>query len=99
MQLVFVGEPYPQNVEKMLFLADSALHQSKLSSSWRIDAMQMLEQLGYDGIVYIPKDREGCSTTAALDYESRVRWIRGALMRSDVIVFGSQRTCSACQIL
>ena len=87
MQLVFMGEPYPQKVEKMLFLAASALHEGKLSSSWRIAAIQLLEQLGYDGIVYIPENREGCPTTAALDYEARVKWTRGALMRSDVIVF------------
>ncbi len=87
MQLVFMGEPYPQNVEKMLFLADSALHGDKLSSSWRIAAIQLLEQIGYDGIVYIPEEREGCPTIAALEYEARVKWTRRALMQSDVIVF------------
>lgn len=87
MQLVFVGEPYPQNVGKMLFLADSTLHQGKLSNSWHIDAIQLLEQLGYDGIVYISKDREGCLNTESLDDEARIRWTSGALMRSDVIVF------------
>src|SRR5436309_1919591 len=87
MQLVFIGEAYPQNVEKMIFLGDSTLYQGKLSSSWRIDAIQWLEQLGYDGTVYIPEDKEGYPNTASLNYEARLRWVRGALMRSDVIIF------------
>jgi 8-oxo-dGTP pyrophosphatase MutT (NUDIX family) len=87
MQLVIMGEPYPQNVEKMLFLADSTFQQDKLNSSWRMDAIQWLEQLGYDGIVYIPEDREGSPTNAVLDDEARIRWTHGAQMRSDVIVF------------
>lgn len=88
MQLVFVGEPYPQNVEKMLFLADSTFQQDKLNSSWRIDAIQLLEQLGYDGIIYLSEEREGSPGSTFLDDEAKVRWTRGALMRSDVIVFG-----------
>ena len=87
MQLVFVGEPYPQNVEKMLFLADSTIPQGRLRCSWRIQSIQLLEQLGYDSVVYIPEDREGCPTTVPLDYAARVKWALGAMMRSDVIVF------------
>lgn len=87
MQLVFMGEPYPQIVEKMLFLADSTFQQDKLNSFWRIDVMQWLEQLGYDGIVYIPVEREDSPNSASFDDEARVRWTHGALMRSDVIVF------------
>lgn len=91
MQLVFVGEPYPQNAEKMLFLADPTFNEDKLSNTLQIDAIQLLEQLGYDGIVYIPKDREGCPNSRHLDNDTKVSWTRGALKRSDVIVFGSQR--------
>lgn len=47
----------------------------------------MLEQLRYDGVVYIPEERERCPTIAALDDEVKVKWTRGAPMRSDVIVF------------
>jgi hypothetical protein len=87
MQIVFIGDPYPQEVEKVVFLVDSASHQDMRGNSCQVDAIQLLEQLGYDGIVYVPEEKKGSSNTTPLDDEARIRWVHGALMRSDVAVF------------
>jgi 8-oxo-dGTP pyrophosphatase MutT (NUDIX family) len=95
MQIVFAGEPYPQMVKKMLYLVDLTSQQGGADSSWWAEAVELLERLSYDGVVFVPEERGGGLTPALLDDEARVRWIHGALMRCDVSVFVLSATAQA----
>lgn len=52
--------------------------------TWRKEAIAILEQLGFDGIVYVPEKEYDDRT---FDYDNQVFWEREVLHTADVIVF------------
>lgn len=52
--------------------------------SWRKDAVRILEELGFDGVVYVP---EYSTWKPKEDYVDQAMWERNALTEADVIVF------------
>ena len=66
---IFLAGPTPRSVDV---------------KSWRIDAIKILEELGYDGIVYVP-EREFDDRT--FDYDEQYWWERDALHYATSIVF------------
>lgn len=52
--------------------------------SWRIEALKILDNLGFDGIVYVPELENDNRT---FDYNNQVWWEREALYNANVIVF------------
>jgi len=69
--------------EKSIFLAGPTPRSTDVET-WRNEAIQILESLNFDGIVYIP-EREFDDRT--FDYDNQVLWEREALYNSDIIVF------------
>ncbi|MBD1866137.1 nucleoside 2-deoxyribosyltransferase domain-containing protein [Cyanobacteria bacterium FACHB-471] len=53
-------------------------------SSWRPNALKILKQLGYDGVVFIPESQDAQRDS---DYDQQMDWELGAMRRSDVILF------------
>ncbi len=71
------------NDKKSIFLAGPVPREVNVKT-WRNEALEILEKLGFDGTVYVPED--------GFDYENsyynkQVWWEREALERADVIVF------------
>lgn len=52
--------------------------------SWRIEAIEKIEKLGFDGVVYIP-EYEGLQSKE--DYTEQALWEREALTEATVIMF------------
>ena len=52
--------------------------------SWRPDALRLLEEAGYDGVVFVPEDEGGAFRGSYLD---QVTWERDALAASDCVLF------------
>lgn len=52
--------------------------------SWRKEAVEILEKLRYDGIVYIPENKDGKPKKSYID---QALWEREALMSAGIIVF------------
>ena len=75
-----------QNViknKKSIFLAGPTPRSVKVIS-WRNEAIKILKNLNYDGVVYVPELEHDNRT---YDYNNQVYWERDALHNSNVIVF------------
>lgn len=80
---VYTKEPLPTEVVKSIFLAGPTPRDAE-TPSWRPEALRLLEELGYDGTVFIPENREG---KVFGDYTDQIEWEEKALNRADAIVF------------
>lgn len=87
MQLVFSDQDLPSVVQKSIFLEGPSPRELE-TLDWRRQAVEILKQLHYDGVVYIPcpqkvwdKQKEG-----KWDYDSQVEWEHKARFASDAIV-------------
>lgn len=74
--------------KKSIFLAGPTPRSLDVET-WRKDAIKILEELGFDGIVYVP-EREVDDRT--FDYDNQVWWEREALYNADIIVFWVPRS-------
>lgn len=69
--------------KKSIFLAGPTPRGENVES-WRTMACQIIEQYGFDGIVYVP---EYSSWKPKADYVDQAQWERDALANSSVIAF------------
>ena len=69
--------------EKSIFLAGPT-PRDKDTISWRVDAVKILEKLGFDGVVYVP---EYSSWKPKTDYVDQAMWERVGLSNATIIVF------------
>ena len=58
-------------------------------ASWRIDAVKKLEELGFDGVVFVP---EYSTWVPKSDYVAQANWEREALTEATVILFWIPRS-------
>lgn len=70
---------------KSVFLAGPT-PRSKDVKSWRPEALEMLEKLGFDGDVYVPEVKEGMDFVVKADYSDIISWELNHLGRADAIV-------------
>jgi 8-oxo-dGTP pyrophosphatase MutT (NUDIX family) len=84
MQVVYTGEEAPKTLTKSIFLAGPTPRNKQEQESWRPDALKILEDKGYDGVVFIPEDRKG---EFKLEYDDQVGWEETHLNMADCIVF------------
>lgn len=68
---------------KSIFLAGPTLRGSTFDKSWRKEACEMLEKLGFNGVVYVPEKENEVS----YDFFEQAEWEREALMSADIILF------------
>ncbi|MEL6105158.1 MAG: nucleoside 2-deoxyribosyltransferase domain-containing protein [Planctomycetota bacterium] len=90
MQLVWATETPPSSFSSAIFLAGPT-PRSDQTESWRPQCLSLLEQRGYDGVVFIPEPRSG---EAFSNYDSQVEWERMGLAMADVILFWVPRDLS-----
>ena len=69
--------------KKSIFLAGPTPRDINIET-WRKDAIKYLEELGFDGIVYVPELEHDDRT---FNYDNQVWWEREALYNADIIVF------------
>ena len=91
MQVVYVGEDMPQSFTKSIFLAGPTPRNREEVSSWRPDAIKLLDDMGYDGVIFVPEDRDG---KFKLDYNDQIGWEEKYLNVADCIVFWVPRDIS-----
>lgn len=83
MEIVYVGESSPKSFKRSLFLAGPT-PRDKQVKSWRPEALQFLEDIGYDGVVFVPEAKH---SEYDIVWEWQVRWEEKCLNMSDCIVF------------
>ena len=88
MQAVYTHEEAPNSFEKSLFLAGPT-PRSKDVDSWRPGALKILEELEYDGVVFVPEFRDGniIDTFDPDWYKKQCDWEHSKLNMSDYAVF------------
>lgn len=69
--------------KKSIFLAGPT-PRGENATSWRVDACNILEELGFDGVVYVP---EYSTWKPKTDYVDQALWEREALTSATVILF------------
>lgn len=83
MQVVYVPEAAPERFSKSIFLAGPS-PRGQEDVNWRPEALQILEELGYDGVVFVPLPRTGDWSHG---YDNQVDWELQHLHMSDVVAF------------
>ncbi len=91
MEIVYAGEDMPEKVTKSIFLAGPTPRNRTEVESWRPDALQVLNDIGYDGVVFVPELREA---KEGHDYDTQVEWEEKYLNIADCIVFWVPRDLS-----
>lgn len=86
MVVVYAHQEPPESYTKSLFLAGPTPRAgaSENVPSWRPEALRFLEELGYDGVVFVPEDEDGVWKD---DYEGQVEWEERCLHLADCILF------------
>lgn len=74
--------------EKSIFLAGPTPRSEKVKS-WRGEACKRLEELGFEGVVYVP---EYSTWSPKMDYLDQVSWEREALTEATTILFWIPRS-------
>ncbi|MBI4449485.1 NUDIX domain-containing protein [Candidatus Uhrbacteria bacterium] len=85
MRVVYARQPFPTSFTKSIFLAGPTPRTPDVTS-WRREALRVLEDLQYDGVVFVPEDQTW-ATFGDAQYIEQVDWEQDAMRRSDVIVF------------
>jgi len=93
MQVIYYDDNMPYKFSKSLFLAGPSLRAGQEGTSWRKDALQILQDIGYDGIVFCPETRDGVFDEN-VDHEKIIGWEDQYLNIADVIVFWVPRDLS-----
>jgi 8-oxo-dGTP pyrophosphatase MutT (NUDIX family) len=83
LKVVYAKEELPTEVVKSIFLAGPTPRNLE-TKGWRPEALELLENLGYDGHVFVPEPRDGKFSG---DYVDQVEWETQALNQADLIIF------------
>ncbi len=96
MHVIYTGEEMPYKFTKSIFLAGPSLRpgQEKDMESWRKDALKILEDKGYDGVVFCPENRGFAFQNKEFNYDDQVEWEEKYLNVADCIVFWVPRDLS-----
>lgn len=95
MQIVYTGEEMPYKITKSIFLAGPSLRpgQDEEMESWRQDAIQILKDKGFDGVVFSPEYRDP-KKHGEFNYDKQVDWEDKYLNVADCILFWVPRDLS-----
>ncbi len=84
MRVNYANEPVVKG-EKAIFLAGPTFRNSEITK-WRIEALEVLSKLNFDGVVYVPEYKEMMMSNDG-EYLHQVEWERAALEAATTILF------------
>lgn len=85
MELIYSKESFPQTLSKSIFLAGPT-PRKELSLSWREECVELFKELGYDGTLFLPINRDHVPFNPNLIKE-QIDWEIKSLNACDCIVF------------
>src|SRR5579885_782782 len=91
MQVVHYNEEMPYKFSKSIFLAGCSVRPHQDIESWRKDALQILSDIGFDGVVFSPENRDG-KLHEDHNYSETVSWEQKHLAIADCILFWIPRS-------
>lgn len=90
MKIVYAQQAIPNSINKSIFLAGPSLRPGQEGISWRLKALEILDALGYDGVVFVPEN-EGGEFHEDFKWEHQVLWETKCLQMADNILFHFNR--------
>ncbi|MBI2637598.1 MAG: nucleoside 2-deoxyribosyltransferase domain-containing protein, partial [Candidatus Sungbacteria bacterium] len=87
MNVIYSREPFPKQTTGSIFLAGPTPRKENAVPSWRPHALELLQELGFSGDVFVPEDREGDCGISPETYAPQIEWETAGLNRTDTIVF------------
>lgn len=95
MEVIYTGEDVPKTITKSIFLAGPSLRPNQLDEieQWRPQALELLEEAGFDGVVFSPENRDN-KFLENFDYDDQVEWEDKCLNIADCILFWVPRDLS-----
>ena len=86
MQIVYANQTPPELWKSAIFLAGPTPRDEGDDTplSWRPEALRILAELDYDGVVFVPEDADG---EWRQSYDNQIEWEELCLNLADVIVF------------
>ena len=92
MKIIYSQQPIPSRLSKSIFLAGTTLRSHNTGVSWRKEALEILESIGYDGVVFLPEFEDATHNTSdSFDYVEQVDWEDRCLAAADKIIFWIER--------
>lgn len=91
MKVIYTEDAMPEKFSKSIFLAGPTPRNPEEQESWRPDAIEILRDKGYDGIIFVPEGRDG---KFKMDYDDQIAWEEKYLNIADVIMFWVPRDIS-----
>lgn len=93
MTIVYAHEKAPEAFESSIFLVGPTPTKNR-AHSWRTDALRLLQEAGYEGVVFLPEKRPDKlgNTRFQVDYIDQVEWEFAHLRLADVILAWVPRT-------
>ena len=89
--VVYAKEELPEKITRSIFLAGPTPRNREEVASWRPEAISILEENGFDGVVFVPEPR---NKEFQHSYEDQVEWEEKCLNVADCIVFWIPRDIS-----
>jgi 8-oxo-dGTP pyrophosphatase MutT (NUDIX family) len=83
MHVVYAHEVAPDPISASIFLAGPTPRDAD-TPSWRPEALRLLGERGFTGVVFVPEPRDGAW---ARDYEGQIAWEEAHLHMADVALF------------
>lgn len=84
MKVVYALQEFPETWSKAIFLAGPTPRAENPVPSWRVEALELLRSMGYDGVVFVPETEDG---KWSHNYDNQIEWETRGLSTADVIVF------------
>jgi 8-oxo-dGTP pyrophosphatase MutT (NUDIX family) len=94
MHIVYAHETPPYKYSSSLFLAGGSLRKGQEGESWRKDAIQILQDIGYEGVIFVPENRDG-KFHEDFNHSEQVVWENKYLDMADCILFWVARDLSS----
>jgi len=86
MTVVYSQEDMPKDETKSMFLA-GPVPRKEYELSWKNEALEILDSMGYNGVVYIPENRNPEQKEGNFDLQAQLDWEYTCMCACDAIVF------------
>lgn len=86
MTVVYSREDMPKDETKSMFLA-GPVPRKEYELSWKNEALEILDSMGYNGVVYIPENRNPEQKEGNFDLQAQLDWEYTCMCACDAIVF------------
>jgi ADP-ribose pyrophosphatase YjhB (NUDIX family) len=87
MKVVYATQDFPKSWPHSIFLAGPTPRDPE-TPSWRPEALRLLEEMGYEGVVFVPEPEDGQWTK---DYTQQAGWEREGTQFADTVLFWCPR--------